>query len=58
MWIKLLVACCANCGVLAVDTVDTTHPSQKGGAIVHGMPEQASVDHSTALNCFQRMSAS
>jgi hypothetical protein len=40
MWIKLVVACCAKCAVLAVGTVDATCPSQQGGTIASGMPEK------------------
>ena len=37
MWVKLVVACCAKCAVLAVGTVDATCPSQQGGTIASGM---------------------
>ena len=39
MWASILVACCAKCAVLAVDTVDDRCPSQQRGAVAHGMPE-------------------
>jgi hypothetical protein len=41
MWIKLVVACCAKCAVLAVGIVDTTRPSQQGGVEARSMPEKA-----------------